>query len=161
MKIFNVIGVVVFSVLQAGCSTTSPVHASKAADLAAIEAFNRHYLQAINSGDSAALARLTTANHIMLPPNSPPIVGKTANDAAMKRAFEMFDIKESWTPVETQVAGDWAYQRGTYSVTATPRNNGISRTSTGNFLRIYRRQADGSWVLTRDMFNSGQPPAAD
>ena len=32
---------------------------------------------------------------------------------------------------------------------------GAARTSGGAFLRIYRRQPDGSWRMTRDMFNSG------
>ena len=148
------------AVIQAGCSIV-PARVSKTADLTAIEAYNRQYLQAINSGDSAALARLTTKDHIMLPPNAPPVIGKTANDAAMKKAFELFTIQESWTPRETEIAGDWAYQRGTYKVTAIPKNGGASRTSTGNFLRIYRRQPDGSWSLIRDMFNSDRAPATN
>lgn len=154
------IAAMIAAILLTGCSSP-PVRVSKAADLAAIDAFNRQYLHAINNGDSAALAGLTTDDHIMLAPNRSPVTGKEANIAAMKQAFELFDIQESWTPLETEVAGDWAYQRGTYKVTATPKNGGASRTSTGNFLRIYRRQPDGTWSLTRDMFNNGQLPPAD
>lgn len=132
-----------------------------AADLAAIASFNQRYLQAINDGDLAALSALTTEEHIMLAPNRPPLIGKQANDDANRRAFEQFDIDETWTPRETEVAGDWAWQRGTYKVIATPKSGGASRTVTGNFLRIYRRQPDGSWRMIRDMFNSDQPPAAN
>ena len=43
-------------------------------------------------------------------------------------------------------------------VESTPKAGGEKRRSTGNFLRIYRRQPDGSWRMTRDMFNSDRPP---
>jgi ketosteroid isomerase-like protein len=127
-------------------------------DLAAIADFNRRYVQAINDGDIATLRGLTTADHIMLSPNGPPRIGKEANDAANARAFERFDIDESWAPEETVIDGDLAYQRGTYVVESTPKAGGDKRRSTGNFLRIYRRQPDGSWRMTRDMFNSDRPP---
>jgi ketosteroid isomerase-like protein len=142
-----------------GCATTQGSAHSYQADLAAITAFNSQYLQAINDGDIAALSALTDADHIMLIPNRQPIAGKAANDAANGRAFEQFKFDEHWMPVETVVDGDLAYQRGTFSVTASPKSgSGPSRTTRGNFLRIYRRQSDGSWRMSRDMFSSDQAP---
>ena len=78
---------------------------SKVADEAAISAFNQSYLKAINDGDIAALSALTTPDHIMIPPNRAPIVGKEANDAANTRVFQQFEIDETWTPVETVITG--------------------------------------------------------
>ena len=127
---------------------------SEAADIAAIMAFNERYVGAINDGDMDTLAGLTTEGHIMLLPGREPIVGKAANDAANARLFEQFDIDEHWYPEETRVAGDWAFQRGRFSVAATPKAGGAPSTTTGNFLRIYERQPDGEWRMTRDMFNS-------
>lgn len=141
------------------CGTPQDDRPSLDADLAAIAAFNQRYLQSINDGDIETLSNLTTEEHVMLAPNRVPIVGKEANDAANRRVFELFDIDETWTPVETVVAGDWAWQRGTYTVAATPRAGGAARNTSGNFLRIYRRQEDGSWRMIRDMFNSDHPPA--
>ena len=129
------------------------------ADLAAIAEFNRRYLKAINDGDIATLSSLTTEDHIMITPGRPPIVGKAANDAANGRAFQQFKIDETWTPIETVVSGDLAYQRGTYTVAATPKAGGNTTRTSGHFLRIYRRQADGTWRMTRDTFNSEQQPA--
>ncbi len=129
-------------------------------DLAAIGEFNKKYLQAINDGDIATLSSLTTEDHIMITPGRAPIVGKAANDAANGRAFQQFKIDETWTPVETVVSGDLAYQRGTYTVAATPKAGGNTTRTSGHFLRIYRRQPDGQWRMTRDTFNSEQPPPA-
>lgn len=141
-----------------GCGWFADDVPSSTDDLTAIAEFNRQYLAAINEGDIDALSRLTTESHIMLAPNRPPIVGKAANNAANGAVFEQFEIDETWEPSETALGGDWAYQRGTFSVTATPRDGGEPRTTTGNFLRIYARQPDGSWRMTIDMFNSDSPP---
>ena len=125
-------------------------------DLAAITEFNRRYLKAINDEDIATLSSLTTDDHIMIASGRAPLVGKAANDEANGRVFKQFDIVETWTPVETVVDGDLAYQRGTFTVEATPRAGGSTTKTSGNFLRIYRRQPNGEWRMTRDMFNSAQ-----
>ena len=111
-------------------------------DVAAIMEFNKHYLGAINDEDIKTLAALTTDGHVMIAPNRPPIVGKAANDAMNGRAFEQFEFDESWSPVETVVSGDLAFQRGTYVSTAKPRAGGDPRTIRGSFLRIYQRQGE-------------------
>jgi len=121
---------------------------------AAIAEFNRQYLAAINGGDIEALADLTTDGHMMISSGGAPLVGKQALVTAMTRAFGRFDFDESWTPEETVVSGDLAYQRGTFVVVATPRAGGAPSRTTGNFMRIYRRQPDGAWLMVRDMFNS-------
>ena len=125
-------------------------------DLAEIAEFNRRYLQAINDEDIATLSSLTTEDHIMIASGRPPLVGKAANDAANARVFKQFDIVETWTPVETVVSGDLAYQRGTFTVAATPRAGGNTSRTNGNFLRIYKRLPGVGWRMVRDMFNSEQ-----
>jgi ketosteroid isomerase-like protein len=125
-------------------------------DLKAIAEFNAKYLKAINDEDIGTLASLTTEDHIMIASGRPPIVGKAANDAANGRVFKQFDIDETWTPLETIVSGDLAYQRGTFTVAATPKAGGNTTKTSGTFLRIYRRQPNGEWRMTRDMFNSEQ-----
>jgi ketosteroid isomerase-like protein len=142
-------------ILTCVATVTACAHAPTApADLAAITAFNARYLRAINSGDIAALSALTDDDHIMIAPGRAPITGKAANDAANSRGFDQFSIAETWEPLETVIDGNLAYQRGTFNVTATPKAGGTVRPTHGTFLRIYRRQPDGSWRMTRDMFNS-------
>jgi len=144
--------------LAAGCSTES--QPSLADDLAAITGFNERYLASINNEDIAALSALTTEGHIMLPPNQEPVVGKSANDAMNGGAFERYEFSETWQPVETVIDGNLAFQRGTFTTIATPRGAGNRLEVSGSFMRIYQRQANGEWRMTRDMFNSSTPLAA-
>jgi ketosteroid isomerase-like protein len=142
------------AVTLAACQGIESPQPALEEDLAAIAAFNERYLKSINDEDIATLSSLTTEGHIMLAPNRPPIVGKAANDEANRRAFEQFDFIETWTPLETVVSGDWAHQRGTFTVLAMPKAGGDHREISGNFLRIYQRQLNGEWRMIRDMFNS-------
>lgn len=139
----------------AGCAPASGETEAEA--LAAIAEFNRQYLAAINGGDIDALAALTTEDHMMIASGGPPTHGKQALVDAMTGAFARFDFDESWAPEETVVSGDLAFQRGTFIVNTRPKAGGEGSQMTGNFLRIYRRQPDGAWLMVRDNFNSATP----
>ncbi|HUQ51269.1 MAG TPA: nuclear transport factor 2 family protein [Gammaproteobacteria bacterium] len=141
--------------LAAGCGQTEkPTFAE---DLAQITAFNERYLQSINEEDIGTLSSLTTDGHVMLAPNSEPIVGRSANDAMNGSAFERYDFSETWMPVETVIDGNLAFQRGTFTTIATPKRDGERIEVKGSFMRIYQRQTNGEWRMTRDMFNSSTP----
>jgi ketosteroid isomerase-like protein len=155
MKIPAVLAASCAALFAASCSRETPP--SFADDLAAITAFNEQYLKSINEEDIATLSSLTTDGHVMLPPNREPVVGKAANDAMNGSAFERFDFSEMWAPVETVIDGNLAFQRGTFTVIATPKSNGDRVEMRGSFMRIYQRQPDGEWRMTRDMFNSSTP----
>jgi len=159
MKTMPVLVTTLAALLAAGCSTES--QPSFADDLAAITGFNERYLAAINNEDIAALSALTTDGHVMLVPNSEPVVGKAANDAMNGGAFERYEFSETWQPVETVIDGDLAFQRGTFTTIATPKTADGDRLEVkGAFMRIYQRQANGEWRMTRDMFNSSTPLTA-
>lgn len=137
----------------AACAQGESPRPSLEEDLAAIADFNERYLKAINDEDIDALSSLTTEGHIITPPNGRPIVGKAANDEINRRSFERYDVQETWMPDETVVAGDWAFQRGRYDLVTKPKAGGEPSQISGFFLRIYQRQPNGEWRMTRDTFN--------
>lgn len=154
MNSARTISIACLALLAAGCGPQRPSYEQ---DLAAITEFNARYLGAINDEDIATLSSLTTEGHVILIPNREPIVGKAANDAANGGAFERFTFDETWTPVETVIDGDLAFQRGTFTTIAMPRGDGERLEVRGSFMRIYQRQPNGEWRMTRDMFNSSAP----
>jgi len=151
MNVTRMLGLAVIAFVVTSCGRQQPTYEE---DLAAITAFNARYLGAINDGDAATLASLTTEGHIMLMPGREPLVGKQANDEANARLAERTTIDETWTPVETVIDGDLAFQRGTFVVIATPKGGTPGPEIPGHFMRIYQRQANGEWRMTRDMFNT-------
>ena len=155
MKTIQIPASALAALLAVGCS--QPLEPTFADDLAQITAFNERYLQSINEEDIATLSSLTTDGHVMLVPNREPVVGKSANDAMNGGAFERYDFSETWTPVETVIDGDLAFQRGTFTTIATPKGDGERLEVSGSFMRIYQRQPNGEWRMTRDMFNSSTP----
>ena len=54
------------------------------------------------------------------------------------------------------VSGDYAIETGTYRMTVQPKQ-GKSMEDVGKFVSIWQKQADGSWKMIRDIFNSDLP----
>lgn len=57
-------------------------------------------------------------------------------------------------------SGDLASSRGHYSLTMTDKATAKPATSTGSYLTVYRKQADGSWKAVEDFITPGPAPAA-
>jgi ketosteroid isomerase-like protein len=67
----------------------------------------------------------------------------------------------SWAPSKVEVAasGDLAYDQGTYTMTG-PGPDGKPITDKGKYLAVVKKQADGSWKVAEDMWNSDLPAVA-
>ena len=123
---------------------------SQAAALAAIEAVNARTLEALNSGDWARLNELTDDDYVAIIRGT-PTSGRERLEAANRRFLEQWQDQEAWLPEETIIDGDLAFQRGSFTMTLTPRQGGDARNVAGTYLHIYQRKPDGSWALTRAM----------
>ena len=61
---------------------------------------------------------------------------------------------------ETQLAGDnWAFERGAYNITLTPKTGGQPIRDTGKYITIYSRANDGQWLMAQDIWNSNNQPS--
>jgi uncharacterized protein (TIGR02246 family) len=141
-----------------GCSRPSPDAAAHDADLAAIEQVNAQTLKALNTNDLALMNSLVAENHIMMIPGRPELVGREVIQASNRNLVDSWTNVEIWKPAETVVAGDWAYQRGAYDITLSPKKEGVRPIrSIGKYIHIYQRQPDGRWLMIRDMFNDNGP----
>jgi ketosteroid isomerase-like protein len=59
---------------------------------------------------------------------------------------------------EITVAGDYAFEWGTYHGSARPVTGGETVNYIGKFMRILQRQPDGSWKMHRTMVTTDAPP---
>ena len=79
-----------------------------------------------------------------------------ADIAKMPKAFASM-TSGKLTTNSVDVGGDYAIETGNYELTATPKG-GKPVTEKGKYITVWKKQADGSWKIYRDIANSDSPP---
>jgi len=128
------------------------------ADKTAIQAVVDDVAEATLASDMEALYAKMTEDLVEMPPNQPALEGL----AAYREWLESQDISVSELSVavaEIDGRGDLAYLRATYSETFTVGEAGPIEEQ-GKFVSILKKQADGSWRIAIEIWNSN-PPAAE
>jgi uncharacterized protein (TIGR02246 family) len=160
------------AVVLSACAPSAPPPAAAAADttadVAAVGRVRSEYEAAVNAGDAARVAAVYTADGITMPNHRPLVSGRDAILAYQQELMSTMTPALTLTAAETQVMGDWAYDRGSYRLTVTPKAaGGTPVTDEGKYLVLLQKQTDGSWKLARGSSNSDLPmpeaalPAAD
>ena len=67
-----------------------------------------------------------------------------------------FDLEWQATGAEVAASGDIGYTIGTFELTA--EQDGTAMLTEGKYVTVWRKQADASWKLQVDSFNSNGPP---
>jgi uncharacterized protein (TIGR02246 family) len=126
-------------------------------DLRAIAELRTAWTNAVAARDPDALKDLLTDDYEVWPQGAAPLIGPAAAAAAMRGAIERFNIVQSFEPIETVVAGDWAFERGIERMTLTPREEGQGerRQIEQRTMLIERKGEDGKWRFARGMTNLG------
>lgn len=124
------------------------------------------WVETYNRNDWTALAKQFTEDAVMMPPNSPAVVGREAI-AAWETANES-GFRIALKPDEITLTGDTAIIRGRSCVFIPMSNDGNSNAmgvDVGKYLEIRERSANGQWLVSEDIFNSdlsvGSPLASE
>ena len=143
------------TLLLVGCAPQES--ADLEAVTAAVNQIWNQYSSSLNSGDLDRWLSLWTEGGVQMPPGEPPVIGKDQIRARNKGVLDRFTFNIEITNEEVGVAGDWAFARGTYKATLTPKEGGVPTPVDGKYMTILQRQPDGSWKIYRDIFNSNVP----
>ena len=108
------------------------------------------WARASAAGDLEKILSLMDEDAVFLRAGHPPMRGREAFAAQFQQAIEQVRIEASSDIQEIYVAGDIAYCWNQLSVTMTPLKGGTPMRHTGPVLTIFRKEADGNWVLSRD-----------
>ena len=94
---------------------------------------------------------------VLLPPDAPIAEGVEAIGEVVNMLEGLPGFSVSWTPVAADVGsgGDLGYTRGTYVIQMEGPNGPV--TINGKYITVWKKQADGSWKVTADMFNQDAP----
>ena len=115
------------------------------------------WIAAMAVRDAEALRPLLSDDYEVWANAAAPLCGVDAAIAAMRAALERYHVEQSFEPVETVVAGDWAFERGFERMKVTSVDGGATQTVTQRALLILRRGPDGQWQFARGMTNSLPP----
>jgi uncharacterized protein (TIGR02246 family) len=122
---------------------------------AVADAYTRTFL----AGDARAVAEMFTTDGYELPPNLPPVKGRTTIEARY-HAFFNGPIKMTaftLSHIEARIDGNTAYDVGTYEQRLS-LPDGKSVTDTGKFVVILKRMP-GEWKVAYSTYNSDLPAA--
>jgi len=104
---------------------------------------------------AAANAALFAENALFMPPNQPAVEGRAEIQAWFAAFPPISDFKHQI--VEIDGLGDIAYVRGTYALTIAAQGRTPAVSDHGKYFEVRRKQADGRWLTTLDIFNSDVP----
>jgi len=136
-----------------------PAHASETDDAETIRRTNNFYAEMLVAGDVDTLMTLYDEGAVLFPPNESPLHGKAAIRASWEAFFADWDTMEARSVIdEIMVFGDWAYAYGHYRGHSKSVPDGSVVLEALKFSGMWRRKSDGSWVISRDMFNMDAAP---
>jgi uncharacterized protein (TIGR02246 family) len=139
------------SVAQAGAP------ADRAAVQAAIDAQLAKFRDAMIKGDTAGMASIYTEDAIVMPASMPMVRGRAAMNAMNAGMFATMSVTDmKFATTDLILTGDYAIETGTYQMTFKPQN-APQLVDDGKYVSIWQKQADGSWLMIRDIFNSDKP----
>lgn len=115
----------------------------------------REWARAFAAGDVGALAALVTEDAEFWTQGAPPLVGRSALEAAFKAFFARFVAVQEFTELERSVAGEWAFLRGEEKNLLRPRDGGDPVEHRQRAFSVLRLGADGRWRFARGMTNQG------
>ncbi len=138
--------------LVSACAPPPPAELTEA-DKSAITAAEETFQTAFNESNWDALAAMYTEDAVVMPPNGATVTGREGIKALFS-SFPPGTVVELKI-VEIKGVGDMAYVRGTTALTI-PMGD-VSVTDPGKYIEVRRKQADGSWLIAVDIFNSDTP----
>jgi len=98
---------------------------------------------------------------VVMPPNAPSAKTREAIRSAWKEMLTTPGAALSWkaTKVEVAKSGDMACVSGTYEETTTDAS-GKPVKDRGKYVEVWEKQADGTWKVVADIWNSDLPASA-
>lgn len=140
-------------VLLMACTQSSPA-SFPSTDADAIRAARTAFETAVRDTAWAAWANIYSADAVLGPPNTAAAVGR---EALLRWARALPPITSfTLTQLDIDGRGDLAFVHGRYHMVVQPPGAPAAPDS-GKYIEVWRKQADGGWKISRDVFNSDVP----
>jgi len=126
-------------------------------DILALNELRDGYVQAVLAGDVDGQVAAFAEDAVWLGDDTPGIQGRAAIRAAFEPVPGTTVQGFTNTSFEIDGYGDLAFDRGTWSETYITEGMEEPITVTGKYVAIARKQDDGKWLWTVDIWNTDAP----
>jgi uncharacterized protein (TIGR02246 family) len=110
---------------------------------------------ALAKGDVDGYLSAYADDAVWVPPQADVIVGKELAKAKIGSLMEQFTIEEAQKPEEQVLLGpDAALDRGTYTISGTPKKGGEEVQDVGKYMNVWRKGKDGKWLIAYQMWSN-------
>jgi len=148
---------------QFGCAPAQPPAApdTRAADEQAIRDGEAQWVKDFAAKDVEKVAAHYADDGSSMIPLMTLMTGKDAIRAGLKQEFSDPNSSLDFHPTKVEVSksADLAYSQGTYMYSSTDPKTKKAVTESGNYVEVYKKQADGSWKVAADIATQEVAPA--
>jgi conserved hypothetical protein len=147
------------AMLFSGCKEAPDTHD---ADVQAIKSLEATWNQDYATKNADKLAAYYADDAVLMAPGMDAAAGKDAIHKVLSQmaADPAMSLKFQASVVDAAKSGDLAYSQGSYTMTMTDPASKAVINDHGNYVTVYRKQADGSWKVVSDIATSSVPPPA-
>ncbi len=142
MKMPEVIGLLICFTLCACDSVKNTTMHDEATDLAALAMVRVQLGDGVRQGKPELIVATLDDNVVLMGPNAPSVIGLDNVQLWLENTLAEPFPDVTYEVAEVDLAGDWAFERGTYWAGA------------GKRLLIYRHQPDAGWKIKYIMWSS-------
>jgi uncharacterized protein (TIGR02246 family) len=129
------------------------------ADIEAIRSLSQEISRTWNENDFEGWMASIDDDAMILLANGPTLKGIEEIRALYSNSFSLNSFDVTSTTEEIHVEGDIAFSRDTWVGSINPKDGGEPIVFDNKAIFIYKKQADGSWKIWRNIYNSNIPPS--
>ncbi len=154
---------VLAAILQSGCTPSPPAALAtpdtRDADEKAIRDSEAAWAKAFATKEPEKAAAFYADDADSMLPDTPLMAGRKAIIEGMKPELgdPNFSLFFAPTKVEIAKSGDIAYSKGWFKYTTTDPKTKKRVGQAGNYVEVYKKQADGTWKVEEDIATEETP----
>ncbi|HEY6348732.1 MAG TPA: DUF4440 domain-containing protein [Candidatus Angelobacter sp.] len=103
------------------------------------------------------MVMLYTPDAAFISPDIGRVTGRAAIRELCKNVMATVTSDLTFHSIKTENSGDLAYDTGDFRETLTKLADGSKSDDQGNYLMVFKRQADGNWLIAQQMWSGTEP----
>jgi ketosteroid isomerase-like protein len=149
------LALVIILALIFSCTATAAPQSSTVVTLAKIR---EDWVQALRTKQLEPILKFYAPDAVFLQPTGERITGSAALRTLFQTIMATFDSDLTLHSQNLEASGDLAYDSGDFQENLTTIATGAKITTKGSYIIIFKRQRNGGWQITQQVWTGSPPP---